>query len=124
MKTRRARTLSGPLCVRDQQGVLRLGAGREPALVTRRGVRVNEALSRGAVEQAHGGEALLGSGARRLCPLEGRAERGPLRAIAGGRCASLSHVLLRGRDIRHVVSPVFPESAVEIEPRTFPAPSP
>jgi hypothetical protein len=104
---KRAWTLSGPFCFENRRAGLCLGVRGQAALVTGRRVRMNEALSRGAVEQAHRREALLGRSTRSLRLLERSAERGPLRAIAHGGCASLSHVLLRGRDIRHVVSPEF-----------------
>jgi hypothetical protein len=103
----------------DRRAALCPGDG-QPTLVTGRSVRVNDALPRRTVEEAHGREALFGSGIWRLRLLERRTKRGPLGAIAHRGCASLSHVLLRGRDIRHVVSPEFLNRVSKIEPRTLP----
>jgi hypothetical protein len=55
---------------------------RHSALVASRGVLVDEAFARGAVEQFHRGQFFVsGSGGR---PFEGCAERGFLGAVADG----------------------------------------
>src|SRR5688500_15157072 len=81
------------------------GALRHAALLARGGVLVDQALARGAVEQARGAHLLLGGGRRGLGLLERGAERGALRTVAHRRRTGLPHVLLGGRDIRHRRSP-------------------
>ncbi len=96
----------GPLVVPVAAGsALRLRGGRQTALVTRGRVGVNEPLACGAVQEADCGQTLLGRGRWGLRPLQRGAERRALGAVAHRGGAGFPHVLLRGRDIRHVVSP-------------------
>ena len=57
-----------------------LSGCRQSALVSGRGVLVDQAFARGAVQQLHRGQSLLGGSGGR--PLEGGAERGFLGAVA------------------------------------------
>jgi hypothetical protein len=114
---------SGPFASEQSTGD-RLPLGRrgrgEATLLSGRRIRVNESLSRGAIEQAHCLQALVCRSGWSLRPLERGAERRALRAIPHGGGAGFPHVLLRGRNIRHVESPESLDRACKRETRTLP----
>jgi hypothetical protein len=79
----------------------------EAALLARRGVAMDQALPRRAIEERHGGEAIVGACRRSAGTLDGRAQRRALGPIANRSRARLTQVFLRGLDIRHGKSPAL-----------------
>jgi hypothetical protein len=71
------------------------------------GVPVDQAFPGRAVQETDRRELLVRRGASGTRPFEGGAQCRALRPIADGRCAGLAHVLLRGRDIGHELTPRF-----------------
>src|SRR5438045_3972565 len=85
-----------------ERGGWSLGAGfGNAALVAGRGVLVHEALASGAIEQLDGGALDVGRRVGGVRLLQGSPQRGTLRTVAHGRRARLTHVLLRGCNVRH-----------------------
>ena len=71
------------------------------ALVTSSGILVNESLAGSAIEELDGHNRVFATRSS-MTLLEGGAKRGALGAVARHGGPGLTHVLLRGRDIRHL----------------------
>jgi hypothetical protein len=84
----------------DFRVLLRGGLFRHAALVSSGGILVDEAFASGTIQQNDSGPDILTRG-RAVRFLECGAKCGALGAIARHGCSGLTHVLLRGCDIRH-----------------------
>ena len=69
----------------DQRSLRRLLRLHHPALLSRRGVAVNQAFAGRAVEHRDGFNFLVSRGRRRLRALDGQTKSGPLRFVAHRR---------------------------------------